>query len=128
MNIIGRTVLNWIEKSSPQKVVLTFLAIPVVVGAVGGCASQLAYWNSLTPAQQITLAATIVNGACVVTAQGAGLALTIDTIVQPAGSSTAGTIVKVAQIGAASCATLNGALATLSTGTTKVTATVAPAS
>lgn len=95
----------------------------IVLGLLlGGCAQ----WNSLTAAQQVQLVTTYVNGACVAVAAGSALALQIDTIVQPQGGSTAGTIVKVGQIGAVSCASLNGATATISKGT--ATATVAPAS
>lgn len=91
--------------------------------ALGGCAGQLQYWNSLTPVQQIQLATTIVNGVCVATAVGSNLTVTIDTIVHTKPGSVAGTATKVGAISAATCAAYNGVLATIST--SKATVVVA---
>ena len=93
-----------------KRILPLFLALGLT-----GCAGQLAYWNSLSPGQQIQLATTIINGVCVATAVGSNLTVTIDTIVHTTPGSVAGTATKVGAISAATCAAYNGVIATVST-------------
>jgi hypothetical protein len=91
-----------------------------LAASLAGCAVLTAVEN-MTPAQQVTLAAAVVNGVCQLTVVGAADAGAINSIVHPGttsniGNAAAGTITKVSAIDAATCPTLNGALATLASG------------
>jgi hypothetical protein len=98
-----------------------FLA-SALAASLGGCAVFTAIEN-MTPTQQATLATEVINGVCTVSVVGISGALAIDNVVAPnaatggKGQSVLGTLTKVSQIDALTCASLSGLPAALN-GTT----------
>ncbi len=87
--------------------------------AAAGCA-EFQKITGLTPAQQVTLVAEFVNGACVISAAGISIAQVDNSILHPnaatggGGASAAGTLMKAAQLTVADCNAVNGVIATVS--------------
>lgn len=74
--------------------------------SLGGCTAFSNYWNSLTPAQQVTLTFAAVNGVCVATEVGTGLYVTSVAIAAPNANEANLTAKKVAAINVESCKAL----------------------